>query len=118
MTSWRWLTAVFFFCAITVRAQEAGDLPPKLGQPADFSGVVGTFQSRAEAKPKTVAIEEPITLTITITGRAVAPHTPKRENLRLFPEGTLRDFFIEPAGEQRADGAWIFVYRLRPRHLL
>lgn len=116
MKAWRGLAPLLFLSAVTVRAQDAGNMPPKLGQPADFSGLVGTFQIRAEAKPAKVAVEEPITLTVTITGRAVAPHVPKRDNLRLFPGGTERDFFIEPGDEREADGAWEFTFHLRPKH--
>jgi hypothetical protein len=116
MASWRWLTLPLLLHAVAVRAQDAGELPPKLGQPADFSSLVGVFQLRAEAKPRTITVEEPVTLTVTITGRAAAAYAPKRDQLRIFPEGTSRDFFIEPAGEKEVDGAWEFSYRLRPKH--
>jgi len=78
--------------------------------------MVGVFQIKADAKPTTVAIEEPITLTVTITGQAAATHVPKRENLRLFPDDMQRGFFIEPGADQVREGAWEFVYLLRPKN--
>ncbi len=90
--------------------------PPKLGQPADFSQIVGTFQIAGHAEPTAVAVEEPTTLTVTITGQAFSPYLPKRASLRIFPTTIDRDFFIEPISERTLDGAWEFVFRLRPKH--
>ena len=85
-------------------------------QPADFSRIVGVVQIAAVAKPGVVAVDEPLTLTVTITGQAVAPYLPKRDHLRIFPDDVQRDFYIEPVREQSRAGSWEFVYHLRPKH--
>jgi len=89
--------------------------PPAVGQPTDFSNVVGVFTLAAEATPTSVAVEEPVELLVTITGQAVAPHVPQRAHLKLFPAGVERQFFIEPLAEQAGPGEWRFRYRLRPK---
>jgi hypothetical protein len=99
------------------RAQPAAVEPPKVGQPADFSQIVGVFRMTMDAAPTAVAVEQPLRLTITITGQAQAPYIPTRERLRLFPDEMQRDFFIEPISEQAKTDAWQFVYDLRPKHL-
>jgi hypothetical protein len=104
-----------FFSVSAVGAQDDAAAPPKLGQPSDFSEIVGVFQISAGAKPTTVAVEEPLTLTVTITGSAVAPYVPTRDKLRIFPDDVQRDFFVEPVAETEKSGSWEFVYRLRPK---
>jgi hypothetical protein len=98
-----------------LRAQEAAEAPPKLGQPSDFSEIVGAFQITSEAKPTTVAVEEPLTFTVTITGSAVPPYVPTRDKLRIFPDDVQRDFYVEPVAEMEKNGSWEFVYCLRPK---
>lgn len=102
--------------ADSVRAQTSAVEPPRVGQPPDFSRVVGMFQIAVKAEPTAFAVEEPMNLTVTISGQAVAPHVPKRDRLRIFPEEMQRDFFVEPLGEQVGQGSWEFTYRLRPKH--
>lgn len=41
---------------------------PDDGRPADFNGAVGRFRMRATAKPATVPVGDPITLTLVISG--------------------------------------------------
>lgn len=110
------MPALFLICVSAVCAQGDAVTPPKLGQPSDFSEVVGTFQIAAAAKPTTIAVEEPLTLTVTITGNAVPPYVPSRDKLRIFPDDVQRDFFVEPVSEAEKTGSWAFVYRLRPKH--
>ena len=90
--------------------------PPRVGRPVDFSGVVGRFRIEADVSPKTVPVEDPLTLRVTIHGEAVTT-PPTRGELRIFPEEL--DFFREDAvDEDRADpaaGTWTFVWRLRPK---
>jgi hypothetical protein len=107
---------VVLVATASVRAQAPSVEPPRIGQPADFSRVVGMFQIAARIEPAAVAVEEPLTLIVTISGQAEAPYAPKRDLLRLFPDDMQRDFFVEPAGEQARQGSWEFVYRLRPKH--
>jgi hypothetical protein len=42
---------------------------PKAGQPESFSGAVGQYELDVEAKPTSLKVGEPITLTMTIRGR-------------------------------------------------
>jgi hypothetical protein len=113
-----WLTILVLF-GVTARGgdpQSATVEPPKLGQPADFSQIVGALQIATRAFPTTVALEEPTTLTVTITGQAFFPYVPKRSSLRIFPAGMDRDFYVESVSEKNLDGAWEFVFHLRPKH--
>ena len=48
-------------------ALEVKPLPP--GAPPDFSGAIGNFTMTTDAKPKSVQVGDPITVTSTITGR-------------------------------------------------
>jgi hypothetical protein len=48
-------------------ALEVKSLPPNA--PPSFSGAIGTFTMTTEAKPKTVQVGDPITVTTTISGR-------------------------------------------------
>ena len=107
---------VVLIATASVRAQTPSVEPPRIGQPADFSRVVGMFQIAAKIEPAAVAVEEPLTLIVTISGQAETPYAPKRDLLRIFPDDMQRDFFVEPAGEQARQGSWEFVYRLRPKH--
>ena len=90
--------------------------PPQVGRPVDFSDVVGRFRIEADVSPKSVSVEDPLTLRVTIHGEAVTT-PPTRGDLRIFPEDL--DFFREDvADEDRADpkaGTWTFVWRLRPK---
>lgn len=114
----RWVSVFLVFLAgpLSLRAQRDAALPPRLGQPADFSQVVGVFQIAAQVKPAAAAVEEPLTLTVTITGQAQPPHLPNRDRLQLFPDEMQRDFYVEPAGERQRDTTWEFDYRLRAKH--
>lgn len=114
----RWSLAIMAVVvgAVSAQAQSPAAEPPRIGQPPDFSQLVGAFQIAAKAEPTTVAVEEPLTLIVTISGEADAPYVPKRDLLRVFPDEMQRDFFVEPAGEQIKQGSWEFIYRLRPKH--
>lgn len=50
--------------ALTLEVREV----PAEGRPADFSGLVGTYQMEATATPTTVNVGDPITLTVTLSG--------------------------------------------------
>jgi hypothetical protein len=94
------------------------DEPPLVGRPPNFSGIVGRFRIEADIDPKSVTVEDPLTLRVTIHGQAVTT-PPTRGNLRLFPKLEDFDFFVEDGAEEdRADpatGTWTFVWRLRPK---
>lgn len=113
----RRLTVIVFVCAANltlVRGQETLT-PPAVGQPADFSGAAGMFRIAATATPSSVAVEEPIELTVEITGQAAGPHAPKQARLKLFPADIDDTFFVEGVSEHTKDGLWRFIYRLRPK---
>jgi hypothetical protein len=87
------------------------------GRPPDFNGAVGTFRIQASAEPTTLVAEDPLLLTVTVTGAASKEHPPQRPRLRSLE--TLTQFFhVEdlPDRDSRPDAhTWKFVYRLRPR---
>jgi hypothetical protein len=101
-------------------AQQPTAEPPLAGRPLQFSNIVGAYAMAVHAEPTEVPLEEPITLTITITGQGPAKYQPRRKDLKLFPERWLKDFYVEPvpsADRYRAEAnTWEFVWRLRPRH--
>ena len=92
------------------------DEPPLGGRPPNFSGIVGRFRIEADVDSKSVTVEDPLTLRVTIHGESVTT-PPTRGNLRIFPEDF--DFYREEVAEEdRADpatGTWTFVWRLRPK---
>jgi hypothetical protein len=114
------LALLLLACPSMLSAQSASTEPPMAGRPAQFSNVVGSYEIAARAEPTNVAVEEPITLRVTISGRGPAKYQPSRKHLRLFPESWAKDFYVEPAPEEDRFapelGKWEFVYRLRPRH--
>jgi hypothetical protein len=91
--------------------------PPVTGRPEHFSGAVGSFNMEARAQPTEVFAEEPLTLTVRITGTAKATEDRWRPKLR--ESGRLKDDFqVEalPKLDKKPDaGTWEFAYRLRPR---
>src|SRR5688500_18054613 len=94
--------------------------PPVRGRPPQFSQVVGTYSVQASAAPAEVPVEQPITLRVLIAGKGPEKYQPQRARLHLFPDDWEQDFYIEPAPDEDhalpAEGAWEFVYRLRPKH--
>jgi hypothetical protein len=105
---------------LAVPARLAAQEPPLAGRPAQFSNVVGAYAISASAEPVAVPVEEPITLRVTISGKGPAKYQPTRKDLMLFPASWTRDFYVEPVPAADrvlpAEGAWEFVYRLRPKH--
>jgi hypothetical protein len=87
---------------------------PLEGRPPDFNGAVGAYSMTAQAKPATVPVGDPITLTLTIRGAGPLD--------RLSPprlgqvEALTRDFEVSaetPAGEL-SGGAKLFTQTIRP----
>ena len=94
---------------------EVLDLPAE-GRPARFNGWIGEFQLRAEAKPTSVAVGEPITLGLTIRGAGML-ETARFPDLDEAPE-LARDFNVPSetgAGEIRGEETF-FTQTLRARH--
>jgi hypothetical protein len=102
-----------------LRADDAADIPT-VGRPADlpFSEASGDFRVSADAEPKTVEAQKPLTVTVRV--RAVAPvrRPPRRIDLRALPAFAQRFRFGEAGDgdERRPDPqTWEFVYQLLPR---
>jgi hypothetical protein len=115
------LLMIFMGTVLPVRAQGTAGDPPLVGRPGNFSGVVGQYRISAQAEPRTVRVEEPITLTVHIAGTGPEAFRPKLSELRLFSEDTEREFFIEPVPDKTEafpeKEVWKFVYRLRPKNV-
>ncbi len=56
------------------RAPIVIEQPPVEGRPASFAGAVGTFAFTVRAKPRDVAVGDPITLTLVIDDRTALPN--------------------------------------------
>jgi hypothetical protein len=90
--------------------------PPVVGRPVDFSGAVGgPFVVQWHAEPTTVTVEEPITLTLRITGsgnlrKMPWPSIAKLNSFKHFAVEDLDDRFTDANPPTRE-----FRYRVRPR---
>ena len=85
---------------------------PEQGQPDSYNGLVGKFTVNATLSPKKVKVGDPMTLTLTITGRgtlaaAVAP------KIAALP-GIDGRFKVYDATEKTDDGSISFTYSIRP----
>ncbi len=112
--------ALLYAAALPAFAQRAPSDPPLVGRPEEFSNIVGKYTIDISADPLEVPVEEPITLRIRITGVGPQKYEPKREHLRILPDWT-DDFYVENVLDedrvQKDDKTWLFVYRLRPKHV-
>lgn len=85
--------------------------PPVVGRPLDFSGAVGgPFAVTLAADPTSLAAEEPLTLTLRVTGPGNLADLRRPD---LAPFDAL--FAIDPLDEAVVPGGREFRYRLRPR---
>jgi hypothetical protein len=104
-----------------VVAQPANDEPPIAGRPEDFSELVGFYEVSSKVEPREVCVEDPVVLTVRISGSGPRPYQPERRTLRLFPPKLKDDFYVEPLPDRdrvlTEEKAWEFVYRLRPKRL-
>ena len=90
---------------------------PAANVPADFSGAIGNYTLNVTAGPTNVAVGDPITVNITITGRGVL------ESLSLPPQPQWREFKtyppnsrIESSDPQGITGAKIFEQVVIPQN--
>lgn len=90
---------------------------PKDGQPADFQGAVGNYAMRATTGPTNVAVGDPITVNVQITGRgnldALSFSTPSAwREFNSYP-GTSKIESTDPLG---LDGTKIFEQVIAPEN--
>jgi hypothetical protein len=103
-------------CALVLTAGQPPVEPPLVGRPPDFSGAVGgPFVVEQTAAPTELTAEEPLTLTVRITGPGNLRDLPRPPLARLeayksFAVDDLDDRFVEGDPPRRE-----FRYRLRPR---
>ncbi len=109
---WAWAPALMAGGDDTVEAVE----PPIVGRPENFSGAVGVYRLTMRAQPTTLLAEDPLTLTVRITGRGALEKLP-RPNLGQLPSFTRR-FKIENLKDRylSKEQAREFDYRLRPKN--
>ncbi|MEM1295158.1 MAG: hypothetical protein AAGH89_07315, partial [Verrucomicrobiota bacterium] len=87
---------------------------PLEGKPADFSGIIGSFSLRAEASPKVVEVNEPITLALEASGHPY-PHLLELPTFSSQP--ALTRSFAMPTDQSRprlANNTATFSQTLRP----
>ena len=115
----RWILLLCLLSPCALRADESGADVPTVGRPADlpFSGASGDFRVWADAEPKTLEAQKPLTLTLHVEARSDVRRPPRRIDLRELPSFKDRFTFeeIDPGGEQPAGPSWEFVYRLHPK---
>jgi hypothetical protein len=92
--------------------------PPIVGRPENFGGAVGSFTVTMHAAPTTLQAEDPLTLTVRITGTGRLDQV-ERPDLRRLPK-FAREFQIDNLSDRYLpnDQAREFDYRLRPRSAL
>lgn len=95
--------------------------PPLVGRPKDFSGAVGSYTISMRAEPTELFVEEPLTLTVRITGSGPNPkYFPRRLKLTELAKDVETDFYVEdlPKQDRELPGekTWEFHYRLKPKH--
>lgn len=113
------LAAVLMLGVFPVTSRGQIPEPPLAGRPANYSGLVGRFTISTSAEPIRLAVEDPLTLRVVVRGTSVGDD-PTRKHLHVVPDSLGDDFYIEPVpeGDRRLDdGAWEFVWRLRPKSI-
>ncbi len=90
-------------------------------RPDGFSNIVGKYAIKVSAEPTDVQVEEAITLRIYLTGSGPEEYEPIRKSLRLLPEAWQSDFYVQELPDKhevlRDKKTWLFVYRLKPKHV-
>ncbi|MFO0863214.1 MAG: hypothetical protein U0744_00890 [Gemmataceae bacterium] len=98
---------------------EIPDIEPALvGQPPNFSGIVGRVRVEVTIEPKEAIVDDPVMFTVRILGETSAKHPPRRELLKVFGEDAERNYWIEqvPDRDSTKPGVWEFAFRLRAKH--
>ena len=89
---------------------------PSAGRPEGFNGWIGEFEVGAEAKPTSVKVGEPITLSLRVRGTGMRD-TAQLPSLDSQP-ALVRDFIVprEIGAGERREGDRFFTQTLRARH--
>jgi hypothetical protein len=120
-----WPLAAALLLALLPAAAGAGtgdpNAPPLVGQGTNFSGAVGSYTISSGAAPTKLAVEDPLILTVRITGTGPEKYHPRRDRLDVLLTDLKDDFYIAPAPEHdrrlAAENAWEFAWRLRPKRV-
>lgn len=111
------LLAVWLLASALLQASANDQVvePPLIGRPRFFSGAVGTYRVSMRADPMELEAEDPLTLTVRITGTGSLDRLP-RPNLRLLP-AFEKNFHIEDLQDRSipAEKSREFDFMLRPR---
>jgi hypothetical protein len=85
-----------------------------VNRPPNFSGAIGMYRITMRAEPTELQAEEPLVLTVRITGTGPVAKL-QRPDLRQLPK-FAKEFHVENLGERDllAESAREFTYRLRP----
>jgi hypothetical protein len=107
-----WIVAAVLILAAWARADVE---PPVAHMPPNFSGAIGDYRIATRATPTDVEAEDPLVLTVTITGTGPLKGV-VRPDLRKLPQFARR-FHIDdgPERDLPKTNAREYDYRLRPR---
>lgn len=105
-------------------AQTQEAVPPALGQPENFSHLVGRFSFTISAAPTAAFVEEPILLKVVIHAESELPnkdYLPERQHLKIITGEMQQNFFIaappdKPDEYDPKTKTWVFYYRLQPKY--
>jgi hypothetical protein len=84
---------------------------PEEGKPASYTGGIGVFRIAAAIAPRKARVGDPMTLTVTVTGRG------NLDEVGPPPlEGFGKDFRVYEPTAASKEGKRVFTYALRPAH--
>lgn len=85
---------------------------PETGRPDSFTGGIGTFALTAEVNPRKAKVGDPMTFTLTLTGRGNLEDVRAPDLTRL--EDFTKGFKIHEATTESKGSRRIFTYSIRP----
>ncbi|MGD0253600.1 MAG: BatD family protein, partial [Verrucomicrobiota bacterium] len=104
--------------SLTTDSIEVQSLPlPTEGKPADFNGVVGHYTMTVSAGPTNVAVGDPITVRIQISGRGALdsltlPNQPEWRDFKVYPPASK----VETSDQLGLEGAKMFEEIVTPQN--